>query len=97
MKRRRGGAKKNWTAPVAIACLALGALGGWNLHARSPEQNSFGLPAISRPAGADLDRMSAADLRREVRILRATIDQKDREIAELQINLTIATKTATGK
>lgn len=94
MTRKRGaGAPKSSTALVALVCLAIGAAGGWGL-AQVAHDRPAGLPKISRPreAESELARMGPGELRDEARRLRSTCDDKDRQIAELTIQLAIATK-----
>ncbi len=94
-RKRRAGAPTSATWLAALVCLALGAVGGWGARGIARDrQSAAGLPRLSEShqAEAELARMGAGELRGEVRRLRAACDDKDRQIAELTIQLTIATK-----
>lgn len=100
MKRKRGaGAPKSLTPLVALVCLAIGAACGWGARGVALDRKPAGLPRISetREAESELARMGPGELRDEVRRLRSACDDKDRQIAELTIQLTIATKASKTK
>lgn len=95
MKRKRGtAAPRTSSALIALICLAVGAAAGWGARGIDLNSRPVGLPKITRPAEAEseLADMTPSELRDEVRRLRQESDAKDRQIAELTIQLTIATK-----